>query len=109
MNELISRFECDLATIESPDSCYALFRYTIEICAKAQLENELLRNSKTISGEQYVENLERIEKAKERAIKTHGEWTIKMFEQSKTQHTPRTFVSSVYSDIFGIELKAEDV
>ncbi len=107
MKELLSKFECDLATIESPDSCYALFRYTIEICAKAQLENELLRNSGTIYGEQYVENLERIEKAKERAIKTHGEWTIKMFEQSKTQHTPRTFVSSVYSDIFGIELKGE--
>lgn len=49
MKELLSKFECDLATIESPDSCYALFRYTIEICAKAQLENELLRNSGAIS------------------------------------------------------------
>lgn len=105
---LLSRFECDLATIENPDSYYAMFRYTIEICAKAQLENELLRNSSTISREQYVENLDRIQRAKELAIKTHGEWTIKMFEQSKTQHTPRTFVSSVYSDIFGIELKGNE-
>jgi hypothetical protein len=108
MKELLSKFECDLATIESPDSCYALFRYTIEICAKAQLENELLRNSGAISREKYIEYADRIQKAKELAIKTHGEWAIKMFEQSETQHTPRTFVSSVYSDIFGIVLKGEE-
>lgn len=104
---LLERFKCDLATIENPDSYYAMFRYTIEICAKAQLENELLRNNGTISREQYVENLNRIQKTQERAIKVHGEWTITMLEQSKTQHTTRTLVSSVYSDIFGIELKGE--
>lgn len=105
MNELLSHFECDLATIENPNSYYAMFRYTIEICTKAQLENELLHANRVFSDIKYVENANRIEKAKELAIKTHGEWTIKMFEQSKTQHTPRTFVSSVYSDIFGVELK----
>lgn len=107
MNELLSRFECDMATIENPDDYYAMFRYLIEICAKAQLENELLHKGGVFSTDKYVENLDRIQKAKELAIKTHGEWTIKMFEQSKTQHTPRTFVSSIYSDIFGIELKGE--
>ena len=104
---LLNRFECDLATIENPDSYYAMFRYTIEICTKARLENELLHHEGVFSGNKYVENANRIEKAKELAIKTHGEWTIKMLEQSKTQHTPRTFVSSVYSDIFGIELKGD--
>ncbi len=105
MNELLSRFECDLATIENPNSYYAMFRYVIVSCARAQIENELLHKGGVFFYDNYVENANRIERAKELAIKTHGEWTIKMFEQSKTQHTPRTFVSSVYSDIFGVELK----
>lgn len=105
---LSSQLETHLAFIENPDDYYAMFRYVIEICAKAQLENELLHKSGVFSIDKYVENANRIEKAKELAIKTHGEWAIKMFEQSKTQHTPRTFVSSVYSDIFGIVLKGEE-
>lgn len=108
MKELLVRLENDLAFIENPDDYYAMFRYVIESCAKAQLENELLLNSGVFSNETYCRNADRIQKAKKQAIITHGEWAIKMFEQSKTQHTPRTFVSSIYSDIWGIELKQEE-
>ncbi len=104
---LLSRFENDLAFIENPDDYYAMFRYVIESCAKAQLENELLRNSEAISSETYVENSDRIQRAKERAIVTHGEWAVKAFERNKKPHTRRMFVRSIYYDIFGIELKEE--
>lgn len=104
---LSSQLEIHLAFIENPDDYYAMFRYVIESCTKAQLENELLRNSGAISREKYIEYADRIQRAKELAIKTHGEWAVKAFEQSKTQHTPRTFVSSVYSDIWGIELPVD--
>lgn len=108
MNELLDKFNDHLAFIEDPEDYFAMFRYVIEICAKAQLENSLLHNSHVFSSKKYVENEDRIQKAKELAIKTHGEWTIKMLEQSTTQHTMRTLVSSVYYDIFGIELKGEE-
>jgi len=102
---LKSRFQGDLAFIENTENYYAMFRYVIEKCATAQLENLLLFTAGIITDEKYIENITRIQKTKEQAIVTHGEWTIKMFEQSKKQHTARTFVSSVYADIFNIELK----
>lgn len=104
---LLDKFETDLAFIEDPEDYYAMFRYVIVSVARAELENTLLHHEGLISGHKYAENADRIEKARDRAIKTHGEWTAKMLEQSKTQHTPRTLVSSVYSDIFGIELKGD--
>lgn len=105
---LINKFECDLAFIEDPEDYYAMFRYVIASIARVELENTLLHHEGVISGDKYVENANRIDKARELAIKTHGEWTVKMLEQSKTQHTPRTLVSSIYADIFGIELKGDD-
>lgn len=103
---LMSRFQGDLSFIENTENYYAMFRHVIECCITAQLENLLLFNGGFFSDEKYIENVSRIQRAKEQAITTHGEWAIKMFEQSKTQHTPRTFVSSVYSDIFDIVLKS---
>ncbi len=102
---LKSRFQGDLAFVENTENYYAMFQYVIEKCATAQVENLLLYTAGILPDEKYIENITRIQSAKELAIKTHGEWTIKMFEQSKTQHTPRTLVSSVYADIFNIELK----
>lgn len=96
-----------LVFIENVENYYAMFKYVIETCARMQVGNLVLCEEGYFTDSEYLDNIRRIEKAKELAIKTHGEWTIKMFEQSKTQHTPRTFVSSVYSDIFGIELKGE--
>lgn len=102
---LKSRFQGDLAFVENTENYYAIFQYVIEKCATAQLENLLLYTAGILPDEKYIENITRILSAKELAIKTHGEWTIKMFEQSKTQHSTRTLVSSVYADIFNIELK----
>lgn len=105
---LRTRLQQDLAFIENKENYYAMFKYVIEKCATAELENLLLFNAGYIADIEYVINLDHIQKAKELAIKTHGMWTIEMLEQSKTQHTPRTLVSSVYSDIFNIVLKPKD-
>ncbi|MBD5584501.1 MAG: hypothetical protein HDQ88_05415 [Clostridia bacterium] len=105
---LLSRYKGDLAYIEDTENYYAMFRYVIDKCASAQLGNILLYEEGHFTDAEYTCNVSRIQRAKERAIATHGEWTIKRFEQSKTLHTQRTFVSSVYCDIFGIELKGED-
>lgn len=104
---LLSRFKSDLAFIENPENYYAMFKNVIDKCASAQLGNILLYEEGHFTDEEYTGNVSRIQRAKERAIVTHGEWTIKAFERSKTQHTPRTFVSSVYSAIWGIELPGE--
>lgn len=94
-----------VAFIKNEENYYALFKYVIDYCAVAQFANKRLFDMGIISEEEYRNNLAVIEQAKELAVKTHGEWTIKMLEQSNTQHTNRTLVSSVYSDIFGMELK----
>ena len=103
-NLLLSRFKSDLAFIENTENYYAMFKYVIDKCASAQLGNVLLYEEGHFTDDKYTCNVSRIQRAKERAIATHGEWMIKAFERSKTQHTPRTFVSSVYSAIWGIEL-----
>lgn len=105
--EDLKNFKFDLAFIEKEENYYAMFRAVMEKCATTKAANILLHLRGIISDEEYYENESRILKARELAIVTHGEWAIKMFEQSKTQHTPRTFVSSVYSDIFGVELRGE--
>lgn len=108
-NELIlSRFRADLAFIKNAKNYYAMFKYVIDKCAIAQLENILLYEQGHFSDDEYTCNVSCIQRTKERAIAVHGEWVIKALEQSKTQHTPRTLVSSVYSDIWGIELKGEE-
>lgn len=104
---LLNRFNGDLAFIENPENYYAMFKYVIDKCASAQLGNILLYEDGHFTDGEYTCNVSRIQRAKERAITTHGEWTVKAFERSKTQHTPRTFVSSVYSDIWGIEITGE--
>ena len=105
---LLSRFKGDLAFIENTENYYASFKFVIDKCATAQLGNLLLYEEGNITDADYTCNVGRIQRAKERAITVHGEWAIKMFEQSKTQHTPRTFVSSIYYDIWGIKLKREE-
>lgn len=103
---ILSRFKGDLAFIENTENYYAAFDYVIDKCATAQLENSLLYMEEAISNAEYNANFDRIHKAHKLAITTHGEWVIKTLEQSKTPHTPRTLVSSIYSDIWGIELKS---
>lgn len=105
MDEFLkSRFKSDLTFIQNAGNYYAQFKYVLDKCATAELENILLFDMGYFSDAEFRNNVSIIHTAKEKAIKTHGEWVIKMFEQSTTRHTPRTFVSSVYSDIFGIVL-----
>lgn len=108
---IFGRFKGDLELllklIENEKNYYAMFAHVLESCTTAELKNRLLNEAEEISDMEFVENLNRIQRAKKNAIKIHGEWTIKAFERSKTQYTPRTFVSSVYSDIWRIELPGE--
>ena len=106
--ELLKALKLSLAFIENTEHYYSMFLHVIEQCFISKYINNVLHLGGSISDEEHYKNESRISKAMELAIVTHGECTIRMFEQSKTQHTPRTFVSSVYSDIFGIELKEED-
>lgn len=95
--------------IEDEKNYYAGFSHVLEnaIIAK-QIAKYLCFNTTVFSDAQYHVFLTRIEEARKKAVKIHGNWMIKMLEQSKTQHVPRTLVSSVYYDIFGIELKEEE-
>lgn len=104
---LLSRFKGDLAFIENTENYYAAFKYVIDKCATAQLENTLLYEQGHFSDGEYTYNVSRIQIARTRAIVAHGEWVVERLKQSKTPHTRQTLVSSIYSDIFGIELKEE--
>lgn len=104
---LLSHLKGKIAFIKNTENYYAMFKYVVTDCATAQLVNNVLHIEELISDEEYSNNVAVIQQASELAIKMHGEWTIKMLEQRETQHTIQTLVSSVYSDIFGIELKGD--
>lgn len=103
--QLLNRLKSDLKFIENPDNYFAVFKYVLSSCTTAGFLNRLLFDSEALSDEEFRENKRRIQEAKQCAIKVHGEWTIQTLEKSKTKHTVRTFVSTLYSDIFEIELK----
>lgn len=102
---LLSSFKDNLAFIENTENYYAMFKNVIDKCTFAKLGNILLYEGGHFTDDEYKCNISRIQRAKERAIATHGEWVIKTLGQSKTPHTRQTLVSSVYADIFGVELK----
>ncbi len=101
--ELKQTFKNLIARIEDPNNHYALFGQTIEDCAIARERNKFLFENDIISEEEFLANVQKITAARECAIIEHGEWTISFLQRTKTQHTERTLVSSIYSDIYGIE------
>lgn len=103
--QLMKQLQADLKFIENPDNYFAMFKCVLSSCTTAELANQLLFNSEAIGDGEFAGNAKRIQQAKQNAIKIHGEWTIRTLEQSKTKHTVRTFVSTLYSDIFDIVLK----
>ena len=103
--QLLKRLQADLKYIENPDNYFAMFKYVMHCCTTADFTTQLLFDFEAIDDSEYTENIRRISEAKQNAIKIHGEWTIQTLEQSKTKHTVRTFVSTLYSDIFDIVLK----
>lgn len=102
--QLLNQLKANLKFIENPDNYFAMFKYVISSCTTAEFANQILHCSEALSDEEFRANAKRISEARRNAIKLHGEWTIKTLEQSKTKHTVRTFASTLYSDIFGIEL-----
>lgn len=105
--QLLNQLKANLKFIENQDNYFAMFRYVISSCTTAEFANQILHNSEALSDEEFRTNAKRISEAKQRAITMHGEWTIKTLEKSKSKHTVRTFVSTLYSDIFNIELRGE--
>lgn len=102
--QLLKQLQANLKFIQNTENYFAMFRHVISSCATAEFANRLLFDFEAISNSEFSENVRRISEAKQNAIKIHGEWTIRALEQSKTKHTVRTFVSSLYSDIFDTEL-----
>ena len=103
--QLINQLQANLKFIENQDNYFSMFKYVISSCTNAEFANQILHNSEALNDEVFRANAKRISEARQRAIKIHGEWTIRTLEQSKTKHTVRTFVSTLYSDIFDTELR----
>lgn len=103
--QLLNQLKANLKFIENPDNYFSMFKYVISSCTTAEFANQILHCSEELNDEEFRANAKRISEAKQNAIKVHGEWTIQTLEQSKTKHTVRTFVSTLYSDIFETELK----
>jgi len=103
--QLINQLQANLKYIENSENYFSMFKYVISSCTNAEFANKILHNSEALNDEVFRANAKRISEARQHAIKLHGEWTIRTLEQSKTKHTVRTFVSTLYSDIFDTELK----
>ena len=101
--QLLNQLKANLKFIENPDNYFSMFKYVMSSCIQAELANRILHDSEALDDHEFTENVRRVSEAKQRAITVHGEWTIKTLQESKTKHTVRTFVSSIYSDIFGRE------
>lgn len=103
--QLLNQLKANLKFIENSENYFAMFKFVISSCTTADFANQILHNSEALNDEEFRANANRISEARRNAIKIHGEWTISTLEQSKTKHTVRTLVSTLYSDIFEIELK----
>lgn len=103
--QLLNQLKANLKFIENPENYFSMFRQVISSCTTAEFANKTLFAAEAISESTFSENARRISEAKQRAIQTHGEWTIKTLEESKSthKHTVRTFVATLYSDIFGTD------
>lgn len=99
-----TQFEANLTVIENKKNYYAMFGIVLDFCAEAKLLNYILFNSDEITDEEFRNNVSRIHAARELAIVTHGKWVAERLEKSKTQHTVKSLVSSIYSDIYNIQI-----
>lgn len=103
IDNLLNQLRANLKYIEDPQNYFSMFKYVMNSCSTAEFANRMLFEAETLSDNEFTENVKRIQEARKNAIKTHLEWTIRTLEESKTPHTVRSSVYSVYSDIFAIE------
>lgn len=96
-----------IRNIEDPKNYYAMFGRMLESCAIARDRNVRLFDMGVVSNEEFLYNVQRIGDARNKAITAHGEWLISFLKRTKTRHTVRTLVSSIYCDIFGTEFASE--
>ncbi len=99
MNAILQK---KLEFIGNSDNYYAFFGKTIETCALASGLNRFLYNEDVIDNLEFCNNCKLIEDSRKRAIETHRDWTIRMLENSKTEHTRTSLVMTVYNDIFDL-------
>lgn len=99
-NELIQRLKTLLLIIKEEINYFALFEKVIESCAVAVEVNRICYSEKFINDNEFIYVNEMINSCRKKAIETHREWTIKVLENSKTEHTRKSIVMSVYNDIF---------
>ena len=99
-SELIQRLKSILSIIQDENNYYALFEKVIESCAIAVELNRICFSEQLINDNEFIYANDMINSCRKKAIETHREWTIQMLENSKTEHTRKSIVTSVYNDIF---------
>lgn len=100
MHEL-KELETALKFIENKENYYAGFRHVVETCSRADVINTALWNAGKIDDLDKMMYSERIRTAKNNAINRHKSWMIRRMQESVTNHTVESFVSTIYNAIFG--------
>lgn len=99
-NELVQRLKSLLSIIQDETNYFALFEKIIESCAVAVELNRICFSEQFINDNEFIYVNDIISSCRKKAIETHRDWTIKVLENSKAEHTRKSIVMSVYNDIF---------
>ncbi len=99
-NEIIQRLKALIAFMQNEKNYYAMFRNVLESCAVAIELNQICFSEQFISDSEFVGTSRIINSCRQKAIEIHRDWIIKRLESSKTEHTKKSIIMSVYNDIF---------
>ena len=97
---LIERLKAMLAFVADESNYYAFFGKVIETCAAASEINRICFAAELIEDEEFRQASEILAYCRSKAIAVHRDWTIQSLDNSKTQHSCKSIVMSVYNDIF---------
>ena len=103
--ELLERLKTIRSFIEDSNNYFALFGKVIDSCAVGQELNRICWDHEFITDEEFRNYSEVIEHCRDEAIKTHVDCTIRYLENSKTEHTRKTLVMTIYNDIYQKNMK----
>ena len=88
-----------LSFVENEKNYFSKFRHVIETCINANAFVIELWNVSKISDVELHNYKQRINIAKQTAIKTHKNWVLKRLLQND-RHTMESIVESIYNDLF---------
>ena len=99
---MLEQFKKSLKFIENKQNYYAGFWAVMEHCVLAFYLKNKLWDSGVIGDNELHYYTERIQLAREEAIQTHKEYTIKVLKENEERHTIESVVSSVYADVYNL-------